>query len=249
MSRVEYKMTRMLSDALYKGGRVFLARNTKGGVGKSTLLAILIYLLNMLRNELSVIDTDAANPDIYKSHHERYSAYCLGLNTEDSYTALAGLIRSLEGDVMISAAAGGQELFAEYAPVLDDACLILERPVHVLWPMDLDVDSYVSLAESAEAMPHATFWPIRNLYFGKPEEFVAWNESKTAEPYFAQKRVLDLPPTPAALMRCFKTDRMSFLDVHERGHVELQSALRIWNKRVSQALAPLLHGTHAFRAS
>ena len=81
---------------------------------------------------------------------------------------------------------------------------------------------------------------IRPRYFGRPEQFEVFNESDLGRKFLAERRVIDLPAVPAALVRRFKTDRMSFSAVAQRGDVADVAALDVWRPKARAALAPLL---------
>lgn len=222
------------------GARVYWIRNAKGGVGKSTGAASIHYLRRKMGEESAIIDTDPANPDLFKSHAKSAIAHCVSLDSEDGYTNLAGLIARTDEDIVISAPAGGQELFERYAPVVDLVCRKCHRIVYLVWFIDPDIDSFINLEDSAAAVPYANVWVIRNLVFGPPEKFEAFNEHRVAQPIFKAGRVLDLPLVPAAVMRSFKSGRMSFNEILENGPEETRSALEIWTPRAMHALHPML---------
>lgn len=219
---------------------IFYTKNSKGGVGKSAALAAVTYLLQCTGAAPVIVDTDPPNPDMQKAHASTLRTYCVALDREDGYTTLAKICGAHDDPVMVSGAAGNQDVFLEYAPVLDLACQSIGRAIAVIWPLDLDIDSFVSLADSAEAMPNATFWVVRNCHFGGPDQFRAWNNSETARPYFQTGQILDLPAIPASVMRLFKTGRKSFAEIETHGEFQVRAALEIWRGRASRALAPLL---------
>lgn len=52
--------------------------------------------------------------------------------------------------------------------------------------------------------------------------------------------MIDLPAMPAALVRHFKSDRLSLAAIAERGDIAEVAALDTWRPRSRAALAPLL---------
>lgn len=223
-------------------GPVIMAAQPKGGTRKSTTLAEIAFHLTEAGLPSWIIDPDKANPDNYRAHHTELKCECIALDREHGFTSIARRIGDtrISGPILISCGAGLAEVFKENAGTLDLAASRAGRRFIVLVPIDLDVDSLSHIDDMREAMPGAQFFIIRPRHFGHPEEFETFNDSDLGRDFIAQRRVIDLPAMPAALVRRFKSDRMSLRSVAERGDVGEVAALDTWRPRSRAALAPIL---------
>lgn len=221
---------------------VIMTVQPKGGSGKSTRLAEVAFHLVEAGLSPWIIDPDKANPDNYRAHHTELKCECIAMDREHGFTSIARRIGDtrISGPILISCGAGLEEVFKENAGTLDLAASRVGRRVLVLVPIDLDVDSLNHIDDMREAMPGAQFFIIRSRHFGRPEEFEAFNDSDLGRGFTAQGRVIDLPAMPAALVRRFKSDRMSLSAVAERGDIGEVAALDTWRPRSRAALAPIL---------
>lgn len=223
-------------------GPVIMAAQPKGGTRKSTTLAEIAFHLTEAGLPPWIMDPDKANPDNYRAHHTELKCECIAMDREHGFTSIARRIGDtrISGPILISCGAGLAEVFKENAGTLDLAASRAGRRFIVLVPIDLDVDSLSHIDDMREAMPGAEFFIIRSRHFGRPEEFEAFNDSDLGRSFIAQGRVIDLPAMPAALVRRFKSDRMSLCAVAERGDIGEVAALDTWRPRSRAALAPIL---------
>lgn len=221
---------------------VIMAAQPKGGTRKSTTLAEIIFHLMEMGHMPWIIDQDKANPDNYKAHHTELKCECIAADREHGFTSIARRISdtTITGPILISCGAGLVDVFKENAGTLDLAASRVGRPFFVVVPIDLDVDSLNHIEAMREAMPSAQFFIIRPRHFGHPDEFEAFNESDLGHSFINQGRVIDLPAMPAALVRHFKSDRLSLAAIAERGDIAEVAALDTWRPRSRAALAPLL---------
>ena len=221
---------------------VIMAVQPKGGTRKSTTLAEIILHLMEMGHMPWIIDPDKANPDNFRAHRTELKCECIGLDREHGFTSIANRIADprIAGPILISCGAGLAEVFKENAGTLDLAASRVGRKLIVVIPVDLDVDSLSHIDGVRQAMPGAEFFIVRPRHFGQPEEFEALNESDLGRDFIAQGRVIDLPAMPAALVRRFKSDRLSLTAVAERGDIGEVAALDIWRPRSRAALAPIL---------
>lgn len=220
-----------------------LSWNPKGGVTKSSTLAAIAYQLMCSGSLPRVIDTDVSNPDLWKSHASVLICECLSLQDEDGFVSIARRLadRGIDDQILISCGAGLVETFVENAPILDLAAKRADRPLLVVSPIDQDIDSCNHLPDLIEAMPNATVFVVRPRHFGRPESFRAFNESKLGQAMIADNRVIDLPAIPDAIMRRFKSQRLSFAEIVALDDEAETAALDIWSPRAAAALAPLLN--------
>lgn len=219
-----------------------IAVNPKGGVSKSTLLAGVAYHLYVQGWRPHIIDADVSNPDLSKSHSLRLMVERFSLENEDGFVSVARRLAdpTIQEPILISCGAGLVEAFIEGAPILALAASRAARPLIVVSPIDLDIDSFIHLEDIVQAMPGAHVYVVRPRHYGRPQDFVAFAASEIGSSFIEQKRVIDMPALPAALARRFKTDRMSLMDVVDHDDAAEMSALEVWSPKAAAALAPIL---------
>lgn len=230
------------TTAMTKLDPVLMLWQPKGGCNKSVTTATAALLLTESGFSIVGIDTDPTNPDVYRAHHGEMRCECIALDDENGFTSIARLISDarITGPILISGAAGNVEAFKDNAATLGLSASRVGRRFKMIVPIDLDTDSLIHIEDMAEALPEAEIHIIRPRYFGRPEQFEVFNESDLGRKFLAERRVIDLPAVPAALVRRFKTDRMSFSAVAQRGDVADVAALDVWRPKARAALAPLL---------
>lgn len=221
---------------------VLMLWQPKGGCNKSVTTATAAFLMTEDGFCILGIDTDPTNPDVYRAHHGEMRCECIALDNENGFTSIARRISDarITGPILISGAAGNVEAFKDNAATLGLSAARVGRRFKMVVPIDLDTDSLIHIEDMAEALPEAEILIVRPRYFGRPEEFEVFNESDLGRKFLAERRVIDLPAVPAALVRRFKTDRMSFCAVAQKGDVADVAALDVWRPKARAALAPLL---------
>lgn len=219
-----------------------IAVNPKGGVTKSTFLASTAYHLYLDGWRPVIIDTDVSNPDLFKSHTRQLLVECFSFENEDGFVSTARRLADpkIQEPILISCGAGLVEAFLESAPILDLAAARAKRPLIVVSPIDLDIDSFIHLDDIVKALPGARVYVVRPRHYGRPRDFVAFAASEIGSNFIGQKRVIDMPLLPATLARRFKSDRMSLMDVVEQDDAAEMSALDVWSPKAAAALAPIL---------
>lgn len=219
-----------------------IAVNPKGGVTKSTFLASTAYHLYVLGWRPFIIDADMSNPDLFKSHSPRLTVECFSLENEDGFVSTARRLAdpTIQEPILISCGAGLVEAFLESAPILALAAARAKRPLVVVSPVDLDIDSFIHLEDIVQAMPGARAYVVRPRHYGRPRDFVALASSEIGRRFIDEQRVIDMPALPAALARRFKTDRMSLMDIVDHDDAAEMSALEVWSPKAAAALAPIL---------
>lgn len=230
------------TTSLSKLDPVLMFWQPKGGCQKSVGTATAAFLMTETGYAIHGIDTDPTNPDIFRAHHGEMRCECIALDHEDGYSSIARRISDtrITGPILISGAAGNVEAFKDNAATLGLSASRVGRRFLVSVPIDLDTDSLIHIDDMAEALPEAEIHIIRPRYFGRPEQFEVFNASDLGRKFIAERRVIDLPAVPSTLVRRFKTDRMSFSAVAQRGDVADVAALDVWRPKARAALAPLL---------
>lgn len=221
---------------------VFLFYSGKGGVAKSTEALKFNYHCIKAGKVPTLADADFIVQDLILAHHQEQDCHPIKLSEEDGFTALADVIASTQaGSPIIVSCPGGQaEIFNDNAPVILIAARNAGRRVIVMSPMDLHVNSYSHVPEVEQEMPEAEIYLMRPRWFGRPEQFVAFNASQLGKRYLAAERVIDVPLMPAALARAFKDGEHSLHWIELNGSGGEKASLEAWREKSRRAYARFL---------
>ncbi|PZR96104.1 MAG: hypothetical protein DI537_02385 [Stutzerimonas stutzeri] len=221
---------------------VFLFQSGKGGVAKSSEALKLNYHFIREGRLPTLIDGDRTVQDIILAHKDEQDCHPIALSDEDGFTEFADVIASTDAaSPIIASLPGGQlETFSEYAEVIQIAARNAGRKAIVISPMDRYVNSYSHVPEVEKAMPGTEIYLVRPLWFGRPDQFVAFNASQIGKRYLAADRVIDAPLMPAALARAFKDGKRSLHWVEVNGSGGEQATLETWREKSRRAYARFL---------
>lgn len=181
----------MNAPILYVGG-------SKGGVGKSKLAFALIDYLTEKENKILLLETDTSNPDVYKAHHphENGNLVCkiADLDVPEGWIELVNVAdEHPEHIVVINSAARSNTGIEKYGAMLRETLGELNRELVTFWVINRQRDSIELLRGFLNAFPDALVHVCRNLYFGEPEKFALYNESKAREIIERKGLTLDFP--------------------------------------------------------
>ncbi len=216
----------MNSPIYYVGG-------SKGGVGKSFFsFALVDYLLNRERNVL-LVDTDTDNPDVYKAHEalEFPNLLCM-MNSLDDADGWADLLNTVQGHpehtVVINAAARTKSSTENYGAIMQDALRDMQRELTVFWVINRYRDSLELLYSFQEAFPDVIIHVCRNLFFGEPEQFDLYNDSKIREQTEKTGETLDFPDVANRVTDWLYSKRMSIHAACPEMPIGTRAELKRW---------------------
>jgi hypothetical protein len=164
---------------------IIFVHGDKGGVGKSQVAMTLTDYLLTRGQSVRPIDTDTRNPD----YARMFNGLNVDLTTHEGYLDLMDVVaESDEKYLVISLPAGvGAKLETEleqFAPAMKD----IGRDMALLFVINRQSDSIVLLQKALDQFAKHTdkYAVVKNLFFGKPESFVRWNDSKTRQTFLQQ---------------------------------------------------------------
>lgn len=181
----------MNSSIYYVGG-------SKGGVGKSKMSFALIDYLMSQKKKILLIESDTSNPDVYKAHepHSSENLICeiTNLDTSDGWIEMVEFLEDHpEHFVVINSAARSNTGIEKYGITLKETLNGLERDLCTFWMINRQRDSVELLRGFLNVFPDATVNVCRNMYFGDPEKFEIYNESKSKELIEIKGHTLNFP--------------------------------------------------------
>ncbi len=161
---------------------VYLFHGDKGGVGKSLLATTFVEYLLARNQPVTIVDTDLRNGDVARIFQESgIPTIVTNLREREGWIELANTLDTAEAnDIIVSLPANiGAELTDE-ATFLHEALSGLQRSLTIFWVMNRSADSVALLRPVIDAFgATATLVAVKNLYFGDPDRFARWSESKT----------------------------------------------------------------------
>ena len=162
--------------------KIYLCGGNKGGTGKSMLATALIDAFLQRGVEPLLVETDDANPDVFKAHGERIQCAALSLDEADGWIELINSLDKSRGvPVIMNTAARNSTGVARYGQTLKSTLGELGRTMVTLWVINRQRDSLELLADYLDAMPAGAdhqVHVVRNGYFGSAEKFQLYNGSQ-----------------------------------------------------------------------
>lgn len=221
---------------------ILIAKNGVGGVGKTEVIVNLIFLLLMMGYDPFYIDADDGQQDVYKTLKDELRGTILKLKREFGYKRLSEIVAEpdITGPIAVSAPGQDIELFLENLPVLAAAAQEAKRPLAVIWPLDLTIDAIIDLPKVVDILGIGRVWAVRNLFYGDPEEFEAFENSKIGKIMLKAGRVIDFPVTSSSVVAAYRVQRMSHRRMADEGGAQLRERLPHLRRNLERAFAPLL---------
>ncbi|TXH44312.1 MAG: protein mobD [Burkholderiaceae bacterium] len=162
--------------------KIFLCAGNKGGTGKSMVATALIDALLQRGIEPFVIETDDANPDVFKAHSGTVQCAALSLDEADGWIELINSIDRTRGvPVVVNTAARNSAGVARYGQTLRSTLGALGRTLVTLWVINRQRDSLELLADYLDVMPVSAdhqVHVVRNLYYGGSDKFQLYSSSE-----------------------------------------------------------------------
>ncbi len=224
---------------------LYLCAGDKGGTGKSMVATALIDAFLQRGIEPLLVETDTANPDVFKSYGERIQCVALSLDEADGWIQLINAIDQARGiPVVVNTAARNGIGVARYGATLRSTLGELDRKLVTLWIINRQRDSLELLADYLEAMPvgaeHVTH-VLRNLYFGAFEKFQLYNGSDLKKRIEESGgKTLDFPDLADRVADQLATERLTIqgaLDAMPLGH---RAELIRWRNETFKALSQVM---------
>jgi hypothetical protein len=157
---------------------IVFVSGSKGGVGKSiATMAVLDYLTSANRF-VKLVESDLANPDVWKSYGRSVESELVDLDQEDGWI---NLVNTFEADphttFVMNTPARSNEAIRQHGTVLLDSLKELDRNFVTFWVINRQRDSLELLESFMETMPAGVIHVIRNGYFGEARKFELYEQS------------------------------------------------------------------------
>ena len=227
---------------------MYYVGGSKGGVGKSLFsFALVDYLLQQEKNVL-LVDTDTDNPDVYKAHKDlalpNLRCEMNALDDADGWAELLDTVQNYpEHTVVINAAARTKTSTTSYGDIMQGALQEMQRELMVFWIINRHRDSIELLHSFQQAFPGVTVHVCRNMFFGEPQRFDLYNNSKARDAVEKAGKTLDFPAVASRVADWLYSKRMSIRAAHPEMPFGTRAELQRWRTRCAEMLTTVMEET------
>lgn len=226
------------------GNKIIFVSGSKGGVGKSAMCAAAIdyFMKNSPDRPAILIESDTSNPDIFKTYAGVVQAESFDLSQKEGWIQLLNFTHANpDNPVIVNTRAADIDGVKQFGSLLMTALPELGRELVTLWVINRQRDSLELLKQYREHINVGSVHVVRNLHWGKAEQFELFNGSKIkSEIEAAGGKVINFPDLADRVADIMANKRMPIsqatteLDFGER--IELTR----WRNEAHAALKPVL---------
>ena len=220
---------------------IFYVGGGKGGVGKSmTSITLVQFLLDKYGENKTVhlIETDESNPDAGRMYKDKIPVSSAILDeNEKGWILMARILEKASNTLFVinSAARSNMGIRANgrnLAAVLEDG----ELPYNfvALWPMNRQKDSVTLLEDFLEYITFGAVYPIRNKYFGDPDDFALYAKLLEESQRLGERvvKTLNFPALADIIADEFYTSGKTIPETAEALGAYAKKSFLAWRERV-----------------
>lgn len=192
--------------------KIIFIGGDKGGVGKS--LASSAFANYMIEKEIKcvLIETDTSNPDVARQFEKEsfgIDVHAMRLIEKNDWLNLADLLEKyVDSDscILINSKAAISEEIIKNSALINELFKALSAKIDLVWLINRQKDSLILLKKFIEAINVSRVNVMKNLYFGDPEKFELFDNSKIKD---SVDQVLHLSDLADRVSDKIYTDRLS----------------------------------------
>lgn len=237
-------------------GKLIIISGEKGGVGKSTVChGIIDILSNSIDNadtkakddgeKLVILETDATNMDIYKTYNKSaLGCEIIDIRGENEEVEFLNFIEDNKDNTVVVNMCAGAGIH-KYGNSLIELCSELNISITIMWVINTDRDpvellsQYISQTDDVKSKYR--IFAVKNLYFGKPEMFKIYDNSKTSKK--ADGTVL-FPKLSAVVTPHINNNRYSLHDAEAKAdRISTRQLIHTYRKEIRTALSGVIEWT------
>ena len=225
--------------------KIVMVGGSKGGTGKSTVCSAVLDYLESQGKEPVLIETDTANPDVYKAHKVSGLTNAIELDTSEGWIDLVNFADKTRGrPLVINTAARNLTAVTKFGKTLESTLGELDRELITLWTINRQRDSLELMADYLETLPVSErhiLHVVRNLYFGEPDKFQLYNDSETRKRVeSAGGKTIDFADLADRVADDLVTKRLTIKRASEELPIGNRAELLRWRKLAHKALGEVL---------
>lgn len=225
--------------------KIIMVGGSKGGTGKSTVCSAVLDYLESQGKEPVLIETDTANPDVYKAHKISGLTTAIELDTSEGWIDLVNFADKTRGrPLVINTAARNLTAVTKFGKTLESTLGELDRELITLWTINRQRDSLELMADYLETLPVSdrhVLHVVRNLYFGEPEKFQLYNDSESRKRVeSAGGKTIDFPDLADRVADDLVTKRLTIKRASEELPLGNRAELLRWRRLAHQSIGDVL---------
>ena len=223
----------------------------KGGTGKSLIaMGTIDYVQHRLKKRVALVETDTANPDVYKAYGEEVDLkFALDLDVRDGWIELLNICdQHPELWIVVNAGARNVAGVVDHGSSLMSSLSSIGREFRTLWVLGSDRDSVELLADYRDAMREGqtqigTLHVVTNAGRGDEREFPIYRESETAKTVAESGgKQIHVPHLALRVADDLRNQRLSFARAQDNFPFGHRMELERWRREVHRALEELDNG-------
>jgi CobQ/CobB/MinD/ParA nucleotide binding domain len=221
---------------------IYLVGGCKGGVGKSIVSMSLIDYLIDNNEKVILIETDTANPDVYKNYSEEIISNLIDLEEADGWIELLNICdNNKDNTIVINTKAANNHTIQKYGENLNDSLKELKRKLITLWVINRQKDSLLLLQSYKEIINNGYLHVIRNLYFGDENKYQLYNDGITKIDIESCGGLsLNFPDIADSIADTLYTDRLSIKKALETLPLGNKAELKRWKQLANKMFTQII---------
>jgi Oxyanion-translocating ATPase len=198
--------------------KIFYVGGMKGGVGKSLCAHAVVDALIAKGDTPLLVETDTANPDLFKCYNGIIPVELCSLNSETDdagwRTFISLLAETTDKPIVVNTPAQNNVGFATFGPLLNSMPGLSERLIP-FWVVDAGRDCLELLADFMEIMDAVkAVHIVKNGYHAKESGFTLLDESKLKKKLTANGgQILFMPKLLASAAGMIYSERKSIATI------------------------------------
>jgi hypothetical protein len=225
---------------------IFYVGGGKGGVGKSMVSMTLVqFLIDRYGDSKTIrlVETDDSNPDVGRIYRGKIPMTGATMDEDEKgWILVTSLIEESHDTLFVVNSAarsnmGIRKNGRNFNAVLESGKIACD--LVILWPINRQKDSVILLEEFLRYVTYGSVYPIRNNYFGKPEDFTLYAKY-LAESNLLGSRVaktLDFPALADVIADDFYTGGRTIPETAETLGAFASESFLSWRNQVYEMFA------------
>ena len=209
---------------------LYFIGGSKGGVGKSILsMLIADFLTKCKGRKIILVESDTSNPDVGKTftHDDDVEVVSLSLDNADGWIELVNYADTNKKDIVINSAARSGEAVEKFGGTLIGSLEELHRRLISFWVINRQRDSIELLKKYMDVVP-GELHVVRNTFYGDPQKFELFNNSKTKIEAEKRGTTINLPDLADRVTDDLYSGRLSINRASEEMPLGNRAELKRW---------------------
>ena len=218
--------------------RVFFVTGSKGGVGKSVGAIALLDYFEMRNRQVSLVETDTANPDVGKAYQKSVKSFSLvNLDENEGWLDLLDIVdASKDDEVVVNTAARNNEGVNRYGSMFDEKLNEFGWPFISLFLINQQRDSCEMLTDYMNVVTNGRIHVVRNQFFGiAPSLFELYDNSPLRKSIEAKQGLsLYLPQLATRVTNLVQSSRLTLERAWQTATLGSRAEIERWRRDCAQ---------------